>query len=63
MIDSAVKTEHHGAGHHASLRKRLLEKNGESLYDHELSNISSRSPSRAATPSRSQRIRSSVMAV
>ena len=36
MIDSGDKTEHHGAGHRARLRKRLLEKNGESLHDHEL---------------------------
>ena len=36
MIHSGDKTEHHGAGHRARLRKRLLEKNGESLHDHEL---------------------------
>ena len=36
MIDSGDKTEHHGAGHRARLRKRLLEKNGESLHNHEL---------------------------
>ena len=28
MTDSADKTEHHGVGHRARLRKRLLEKNG-----------------------------------
>ena len=36
MTDSADKTEHHGVGHRARLRKRLLEKNGDSLHDHEL---------------------------
>ena len=36
MMDSADKTEHHGVGHRARLRKRLLEKNGDSLHDHEL---------------------------
>ena len=36
MTDITDKTEHHGTGHRARLRKRLLEKNGESLHDHEL---------------------------
>lgn len=36
MKDIAGISNHHGTGHRARLRKRLLEKNGESLYDHEL---------------------------
>ncbi|MBJ7389532.1 MAG: hypothetical protein JHC92_08915, partial [Sphingomonadaceae bacterium] len=36
MTDITDKSEHHGTGHRARLRKRLLEKNGESLHDHEL---------------------------
>ena len=36
MTEGAEKTEHHGTGHRARLRTRLLEKNGDSLHDHEL---------------------------
>lgn len=36
MSDAAQKNEHHGAGHRARLRTRLLTKNAEGLHDHEL---------------------------
>ena len=36
MTEGAEKTEHHCTGHRARLRTRLLEKNGDSLHDHEL---------------------------
>ena len=36
MDDGAVKQEHHGSGHRARLRTRLLEQGGAALLDHEL---------------------------
>ena len=36
MADSADKEGHHGAGHRERLRKRLFERRGESLHDHEI---------------------------
>lgn len=36
MSDSAGKVKHHGTGHRARLRTRLLEYNGDGLHDHEL---------------------------
>ena len=36
MADGADKAEHHGSGHRARLRGRLLEQGGDALLDHEL---------------------------
>ena len=36
MADKPEKAEHHGSGHRARLRGRLLEQGGDALLDHEL---------------------------